>query len=123
MAKALRTVLASLLAGEDQDIDALRVIDGGDQYKPVAASATDFVLGAVGAAGDYLDSLVIVVSAAATSQVQIRDGAGAPITVFPASPGGGIGTYPIHLGIRSTAGAWKITTGAGVSVIATGRFT
>jgi hypothetical protein len=93
------------------------------EYETVAASATAQVLGTTGAAGDYHDSLVIVVETAATAQVQITDGAGSAITIFPNSPGGGIGTYVIPIKAKSVSGAWKVTTGAGASVIATGNFT
>lgn len=50
------------------------------------------------------------------------DGSGSAITVFPNSPGGGVGTYTVELNITSTGGAWKVTTGAGVAVIAIWRF-
>lgn len=93
------------------------------EYETVAASQTDQALGATGAAGDYLEGLVCVVATAATAAVSIKDGAGSAISVFPNSPGGGVGTYPVPLGLRSLAGAWKVTTGAGVSVIAIGNFT
>lgn len=119
MGKALRVVQAGLLAGEDQDLDALRVINGGDEYETVAASQTNQALGATGAAGDYLDKLIIVVATAATAQVQIKDGGSAAITVFPNSPGGGIGTYVVPLGLRSTSGAWQVTTLAGSTEYAT----
>lgn len=99
------------------------VAGGGTEYETVAASATDQALGATGAAGDYLDRLVIVVATAATAAVTIKDGAGSAITVFPNSPGGGVGTYNVPLGLRSLSGAWKVTTGAGSSVIAVGNFT
>ena len=92
-------------------------------YETVAASQTDQVLGNVGAPGDYIDTLVCVVATAATAQVQIKDGGGNAITVLPNSPGGGVGTYTIPIHAKSQAGAWKVTTGAGVSVIATGSFT
>ncbi len=101
----------------------LEVTDGDDEYETVAASATDQALGATGAAGDYLKRLIIVVATAATAQVQIKDGSGSAITVFPNSPGGGVGTYEVNLGLASLSGAWKVTTGAGVSVIACGDFT
>jgi hypothetical protein len=42
--------------------------------------------------------------------------------VLPASPGGGIGQYNIELNTISRNGAWKITTGAGVEVLAVGIF-
>lgn len=90
-------------------------------YETVAASQTAQVLGTAGAAGDYLDHLVLVVSTAATAAVSILDGA-TSIAVFPNSPGGGIGTYTIPLGIASVGGPWKVTTGAGVAVIAVGLF-
>lgn len=93
------------------------------EYETVAASQTDQALGATGAAGDFLEGLICVVATAATSQVQIKDGAGSAITVLPNNVGGGVGTYPVPLGLTSLAGAWKITTAAGVSVIATGNFT
>lgn len=98
-------------------------ISSNGEFETVAASQTDQVMGAAGAIGDVLASLICVVATAATAQVQIKDGAGSAITVLPNSPGGGVGTYTILLNLRSLAGAWKITTGAGVSVIATGNFT
>ena len=93
------------------------------EYETVAASQTDQVMGATGKIGDYIEGLIIVVSTAATAQVQIKDGAGSAITVFPNSPGGGVGTYNVALGMRATGAGWKITTGAGCSVIAVGNFT
>ena len=98
------------------------VQDGPDHYETVAASQTAQALGATGAAGDHLKHLIIVVSTAATAAVSIVDGA-TSIAVFPNSPGGGVGTYYVPLGLRSLKGAWGITTGAGVAVIACGRFT
>jgi hypothetical protein len=92
-------------------------------YETVAASQTDQVLGKDGAAGDYLDRLIIVVATAASAQVQIQDGAGTEITVFPSNPGGGIGTYVVELKMHSKSGAWKVTTLAGSTVIAIGNFT
>lgn len=93
------------------------------QYQTVAASQSAKRLGSTGANGDFLARLVCVVATAVTADVQIQDGAsGTPITVLPNSPGSGIGTYDLDLGIQSTAGGWYITTGAGVSVIAVGQF-
>lgn len=94
----------------------------GSQYETVAASQTGQVLGATGATGDYIRSLVCVVSTAATAQVTLLDGA-TSIVVLPNLPGGGIGTYTIPLGLYSVSGAWSVTTGAGVAVIGIGSFT
>lgn len=96
---------------------------GGDEYETVAASQTTQAMGATGAVGDYLEGVLCVVSTAATSQVQIKDGSNAAITIFPNSPGAGVGSYYIPLGLTSVQGAWQITTGAGVSVIGIGDFT
>jgi len=95
-------------------------------YEHVAASQTAQVLGGTGAIGDYIHRLVCTVSTALTSTVQIIDGTGAGIlthTVLPAAVGGGIGVYNIELNAVSANGAWKITTGAGVEVMAVGIFT
>jgi len=112
-------------SGDVSDTNGLpvRARSAGSQYETVAASQTDQSLGATGAAGDYLEMLICVVATAATSQVQIKDGAGSAITVLPNAVGGGVGTYPIPIGLVSTGGAWKVTTAAGVSVLATGNFT
>jgi len=107
----------------DSDNGVTVVEQGQYDYETVAASQSDQVLGVTGALGDFLHSLICVVATAATAQVQIKDGSGPAITVLPNSPGGGVGTYAIELNIVSTSGAWKVTTGAGVSVIAIGRFT
>lgn len=89
-------------------------------YETIAAGVTGQVLGAKGAAGDFVNSLVCVVATAATSTVTLIDGS-TSIVVLPAAVGGGVGTYTIPLGI--TGGPWSVTTGAGVSVVATGLFT
>lgn len=102
---------------------ATSVKSGGNEYEDVAASQTNQTLGATGAAGDYLECLTCVVSTAATAQVQVKDGAGSAVTIFPNSPGAGVGTYTIPCGWTSTSGAWQITTGAGVAVRASGDFT
>ena len=95
-------------------------------YEHVAASQTAQVLGGTGAAGDYLHRLICTVSTAATSLVQIVDGTGAGIlthTVLPNNVGGGVGVYNIEFNAVSSNGAWKVTTGAGATVIAVGNFT
>lgn len=117
---ALKVVLATLLAGEDQTNNVLRVEQQMD-YETIAASQTAQVLGATGATGDLLSHLILVVTTAATAATSILDGA-TSIAIFPNSPGGGVGTYHVPLNLVSVSGAWSVTTGAGVAVIAVGRF-
>jgi hypothetical protein len=91
------------------------------QYEHVAVSQTAQVLGGTGATGDYIHRLCCTVSTAATGNVIIIDGAFSH-TILPALPGGGIGQYNIELNAISRNGPWKITTGAGVEVLAIGIF-
>tara|TARA_B110000503_G_C7127933_1_gene405523 strand:- start:376 stop:696 length:321 start_codon:yes stop_codon:yes gene_type:complete len=95
------------------------------QYEHVAASSSAQVLGATGAKGDYLHRLICTVTTASTGNVLIVDGSGSGIlthTVLPASPGTGINVYNIEVNAVSADGAWKVTTGAGVEVMAVGIF-
>jgi hypothetical protein len=88
-------------------------------YETVAASQTAQVLGGSGAAGDYLHRIIVNVGTAATSTVSILDGA-TSIAVVPANTP--IGVYSIEMNMASASGAWKVTTGAGASVIGVGVF-
>jgi hypothetical protein len=101
---------------------ATSVKSGGNEYETVAASQTAQVLGATGAVGDYIEGVLCVVSTASTSQVTLIDNA-TSIVILPNSVGPGVGSYYIPLGLTSVSGAWKITTAAGVAVVATGDFT
>jgi hypothetical protein len=92
-------------------------------YETVAASQTDQVLGPTGAKGDVLHRLVITVADAATAATSIKDGGGSAISIMPNSPGSGIGVYSVEINAVSVAGAWKVTTGAGSTVVAVGSFT
>jgi hypothetical protein len=95
------------------------------QYEHVATSQTAQVLGGTGAVGDYLHRIVCTVSTAASSLVQVVDGSGTGIlthTILPNAVGGGVGVYNIEINAASKDGAWKITTGAGVEVMAVGIF-
>ena len=91
-------------------------------YETVAAGQSDQSLGTTGATGDYLENLIITVGTAATAAVSIKDGGGSSIPILPNSPGGGIGVYVVPVKACSSAGAWKVTTGAGSTVVATGHF-
>ena len=89
-------------------------------YETVAPSQTAQALGATGAKGDIVKTLVITVSAAATSTVALIDNATSYSIMAANTP---IGVYTIQLDAQSVSGAWKITTGAGASVFAVGQFT
>jgi hypothetical protein len=89
------------------------------QYETVAASQTAQVLGGTGAVGDYLHRIVVTVNTALTGTVTILDGS-TSIAVVPANTT--IGVYSIELNMVSASGAWKVTTGAGASVIGVGIF-
>lgn len=88
-------------------------------YEAVAASQSNQVLGGTGATGDYLHRVLVAVSTAATSTVSIIDGS---TTIYAVPANTPIGVYEIDLEVASASGAWKITTGAGASVLAVGIF-
>jgi len=93
---------------------------GGTDYETVAVSQTDQVLGTAGAAGDLLARLVLNVIAVATAGVTITDGTTAIVVQTAASAV--LGAQTVELGLRAKTGPWKVTTGAGVTVIAVGQF-
>lgn len=109
----------------DSALAALTVNAAAGDYEKVAASATDQALGATGATGDYLAGLLVIPANTSPGAVAIKDGAGSAITVFTggASSVSNLVPFAIPLGIVSLAGAWKITTGADVSVLGIGNFT
>lgn len=117
-----------LLLARILDVLATAGIAGAEpatEYETVAASATNQSLGATGAAGDKLSRLLVVPATTSPGNVQIKDGGGAAITVFTggASSVASLVPFSIPLDLISLSGAWQITTGANVSVIASGNFT
>lgn len=90
------------------------------EYETVAASQTAQIIGVTGASGDYIHRLIVSVATAATGTVTLLDNA-TSIPITPANTP--IGVYTVDLGMTSVSGAWKVTTGAGATVIAVGRFT
>lgn len=95
-------------------------------YEPVAAGQALQVLGPTGNQGDILDRLIVTVATAATGTCSIRDGAGgADIPITAANTP--IGVYSVPIGARAIAaapnGGWRVTTGAGATALAVGRFT
>lgn len=98
---------------------------GDGDYEHVAASQTDQVLGGNGTTGDRLYGLVIIPATTSPGAVAIQDGAGSAITVFAGGASSVSNLVPFFVplaGIKSSAGAWQVTTGANVSVLAVGTF-
>lgn len=94
-------------------------------YVAVAASQTAAVLqSSAGATGDYLAGVLVIPATTAPGVVTILDNA----TALVSYPGGGttplvtLTPFYIPVGAVSRSGAWKITTGANVSILAMGRF-
>jgi hypothetical protein len=91
----------------------------GTTYETVAASQTATVLGQSGAVGDLLARVIVTVNTTATSTVTLLDGS-TSIPLMPATTSAGV--YSINIEAQSVSGPWKVTTGAGVTVIAVGNF-
>lgn len=94
------------------------------EYETVAASQTAQALGATGATGDYISGLLVVPATTSPGNVLLLDNA-TSITVFTggATSVSNLVPFFIPLGMISVSGAWKVTTGANVSVIGIGNFT
>ena len=116
---AAHVYMTTLLAGENQTLSVIETINGGGEYETVAAAQTDQVLGSVGAAGDYLDSLLLTVGAG--TAITVKDNA---TTIFTFTFGAAVTTGPVEIPIRckSVSGAWKVTTGASMTALAKGLF-
>jgi len=92
------------------------------QYETVAAGQSDQVLGGNGNAGDFLDNVTIIAATTTPGAVTIKDGS----TTVYSSPAGTATVLPYIVNIPfkmySVSGAWKVTTGSNVSVVAVGKF-
>jgi len=92
----------------------------GTFYETVAASQTAQVMGVTGGVGDTLMRLIVTVGTSLTGTVALLDGATSYALFAASTP---IGVYVIEINAVSVSGAWKITTGAGATVLAVGNFT
>jgi hypothetical protein len=92
----------------------------GTFYETVAASQTAQVLGVTGGTGDTLMRLIVTVSISLTGTVALLDGATSYPLIAASTP---IGVYVIEINAVSVNGPWKITTGAGATVMGIGNFT
>lgn len=104
------------------------VQSAGSKYIAVAASQTATVLQAsAGAAGDYLSHCVIYPTSTSPGVVTVFDNTNTAATSAILFAGGATSTsnltpISVPVGAVSTAGAWKVTTGASVSVVCYGKF-
>lgn len=94
------------------------------EYETVAASQTAQALGATGATGDFITGLLIIPATTSPGNVLLLDNV-TSITIFAggASSVSNLVPFFVPLGMASVSGAWKVTTGANVSVIGIGNFT
>lgn len=98
----------------------------GTDYEAVAVSQSGQTMGPNGRLGDLLTRLIITVTTAATGTVSIADGNGAAIPITVANTPIGVYTVEFGEGLRAqvaTTPGWKVTTGAGATALAVGRFT
>jgi len=108
-----------LISGEDQTNDVIKV-EERFAYHHVEPSQTAEILGTTGAAGDFLHT--ITWRNTGNGQITIIDGSTNVLAVAGIGTPASVqtGTYIIDA-VCTTA--WKITTGSGCEVLATGRFT
>lgn len=104
------------------------VVNGGSTYQAVAASQTATVLQtSTGATGDYLSHCVLYPTSTSPGVVTVFDNTNAAAGSAILFPGGAtslsnLAPISIPVGAVSTAGAWKVTTGASISVVCYGKF-
>lgn len=115
---------ADVLEAMQANTSAVPVVLGQAEYEPIAASQADVVLGATGAVGDYIATLIIQPTTTSPGAVVLKDNT-TTIYTWPGSA-----SHPAHLppvviplGIKSANGAWRVTTGANETVLAMGDFT
>lgn len=110
------------------DQAAVAVKNGASSYKPVAASQTATTLGATGAIGDYLSHCIIYPTSTSPGVVTVFDSTNtaansAILFVGGATSTSNLAPIPVPVGAVSVNGAWKVTTGANISVVCVGKFT
>lgn len=93
-------------------------------YEKVAANTTAQVLGSTGAQGDFLKRLIFLPASTSPGPVTLLDNA-ASTTVFVGGSSSldDLQPFTLDFGIQSMNGAWKVTTGSDIAVLAAGKFT
>lgn len=94
------------------------------EYETVAASQTAQVLGSAGAVGDFIAGLLVIPESTSPGAVALLDNA-TSMTLFVGGANSVSNLVPffVPLNMQSISGAWKLTTGADLHVIAIGNFT
>ena len=104
------------------------VVNGASSWETVAASQTGQVLGATGAAGDYLSHCMVYPTSTTPGVVTVFDDTSSAANNVIAFPGGASSVsnlvpFAFPVGAISVTGAWKVTTGANLVVTCYGKFT
>ncbi len=93
-----------------------------NKYELIAPSQSTQALGATGKAGDILERLIIVPETTGAGTVAIKDGSDTAINVLVTGTLSNLTPIVVVLNMKSLSGAWQVTTGANVHVIAVGQF-
>lgn len=101
------------------------VVNAANTYNTVAASQSTQALtgGGGGATGDYLSHCVVTPGTTSPGVVTVLDNAVSVIAFAGgASSVSNLVPFSLPVGAKSVSGAWKITTGANVTVVCVGKF-
>lgn len=92
-------------------------------YETVAASVTAQAMGGIGAAGDFIQGVLVVPATTSPGNVLLLDNS-TSITIFAGGASSVLTLHPFYIPLNmvSVNGPWKITTGANVSAVVTGNF-
>ncbi len=90
-------------------------------YETVAAGQTDQVMGRVGARGDVLSHIIIQPATTGAATSTVKDGS-TVIFTFTGGTLADLSPIVVPFNLQSTSGAWTLTTGANVAILAIGDF-
>lgn len=106
------------------DQNGTPVLTSEGDYAAVAAGQTNATLGAAGAVGDFLGTLFLMPATSSPGAMTLKDGNTTVMTFAGgASSVSNLLPVPFVVNAYSKHGAWNVTTGANVSVLANGNFT
>jgi hypothetical protein len=94
------------------------------KYQPIAAGQTATVLKSSGSGevGDFITRILVIPATTSHGAMTLIDGSSS-IVVFVGGAVVDVKPFEIPLEMASKSTAWKITTGANVSVVCNGKFT